>query len=155
MSAYHVHIDKVPVTEGGPEREGWISMQVQWILGQARSGAGKIVFGRTLLPPAPVTSGAAIPTPRSSSASSKAGASASRTATKSPSTPATSGSSPPTTGTASAMTRTATSSCSGAGPARPCVKGIITHRTGPRAPATQRSGSQRWTCAGAPLPGSP
>ena len=51
MSAYHVHIDKVPVTEGGPEREGWISMQVQWILGQARSGAGKIVFGRTLLPP--------------------------------------------------------------------------------------------------------
>ena len=82
MSAYHVHIDKVPVTEGGPEREGWIGMQVQWILGRARSSSAV-----RCSPRAPATSGAAIPTPRSSSTPSKARASASRAATKSPSTP--------------------------------------------------------------------
>jgi quercetin dioxygenase-like cupin family protein len=48
---YRTTIDAVPLERGLREDEGWIDMQVQFLIDERRAGAKSLVVGRTVLPP--------------------------------------------------------------------------------------------------------
>jgi quercetin dioxygenase-like cupin family protein len=51
MKPYRTSIDQVPLESGLREDEGWIDMQVQFLIDERRAGTGELVVGRTVLPP--------------------------------------------------------------------------------------------------------
>lgn len=53
MSAepYRTTIGAVPLETGLRRDEGWIDMQVQFLIDERSAGAGELVVGRTVLPP--------------------------------------------------------------------------------------------------------
>lgn len=51
MTAYLTNESEVEVTQGGPPEEGWINMQVQFLVNAERGGADNIVLGRTVFAP--------------------------------------------------------------------------------------------------------
>ena len=48
---YRTRIEDVPLEQGLREDEGWIDMQVQFLIDAARAGSKNLVVGRTVLPP--------------------------------------------------------------------------------------------------------
>jgi quercetin dioxygenase-like cupin family protein len=48
---YRTTIRDVPLEEGLREDEGWIDMQVQFLIDAGRAGSDQLVVGRTVLPP--------------------------------------------------------------------------------------------------------
>jgi quercetin dioxygenase-like cupin family protein len=48
---YRTRIEDVPLMQGLPRNEGWIDMQVQFLIGEQNAGAKDLVVGRTVLPP--------------------------------------------------------------------------------------------------------
>jgi quercetin dioxygenase-like cupin family protein len=51
VRAYRTNVADVPV-EGGLRRdEGWVDMQVQFLIDERSAGSGRLVVGRTVLPP--------------------------------------------------------------------------------------------------------
>jgi quercetin dioxygenase-like cupin family protein len=51
VKAYRTSVADVPV-EGGLRRdEGWVDMQVQFLIDERSAGSGRLVVGRTVLPP--------------------------------------------------------------------------------------------------------
>ncbi len=51
MSPYRTHLSKVPLVEGLTRDEGWIDMQVQFLIDQKSAGSDELVLGWTVLPP--------------------------------------------------------------------------------------------------------
>ena len=51
MSPYRTNLSKVPRVEGLSPDEGWIDMQVQFLIDQSTAGSDKLVLGWTVLPP--------------------------------------------------------------------------------------------------------
>jgi quercetin dioxygenase-like cupin family protein len=51
MTPYRTNIRDVPLEEGLREDEGWVRMQVQFLIDERRAGTPELVVGRTLLPP--------------------------------------------------------------------------------------------------------
>ena len=48
---YRTTIAAVPLEQGLREDEGWIDMQVQFLVDERTAGSGRLVVGRTVLPP--------------------------------------------------------------------------------------------------------
>jgi quercetin dioxygenase-like cupin family protein len=48
---FRTRIEDVPLERGLREDEGWIDMQVQFLIGTHNAGAKDLVVGRTVLPP--------------------------------------------------------------------------------------------------------
>ena len=48
---YRTTIDEVPLEQGLEEAEGWIQMQVQFLIDDRSAGSTRLVVGRTVLPP--------------------------------------------------------------------------------------------------------
>ncbi len=48
---YRTRIEDVPLERGLREDEGWIDMQVQFLIAEHNAGARELVVGRTVLPP--------------------------------------------------------------------------------------------------------
>lgn len=48
---YRTHLDSVPLVPNLREDEGWIDMQVQFLLDKASTGADDFLLGWTVLPP--------------------------------------------------------------------------------------------------------
>jgi quercetin dioxygenase-like cupin family protein len=48
---YRTTIGQVPLERGLREDEGWIDMQVQFLIDEASAGSETLVVGRTVLPP--------------------------------------------------------------------------------------------------------
>jgi quercetin dioxygenase-like cupin family protein len=48
---YRTTIREVPLEQGLPEEDGWIDMEVQFLIDARRGGSEKLVVGRTVLPP--------------------------------------------------------------------------------------------------------
>ena len=48
---YRTRIDEVPLERGLREDEGWIDMQVQFLIDERTAGSETLVVGRTVLPP--------------------------------------------------------------------------------------------------------
>jgi quercetin dioxygenase-like cupin family protein len=48
---YRARIDDVPLEPGLKREEGWIDMQVQFLIGTQRGGTDDLVVGKTVLPP--------------------------------------------------------------------------------------------------------
>jgi uncharacterized cupin superfamily protein len=46
-----LHLDDVPLVGGLREEEGWVQMQVQFLLNQANTGRDDFLLGWTVLPP--------------------------------------------------------------------------------------------------------
>ena len=57
----------MPLEQGLREEEGWVDMQVQYLINSERGGSDGLTVGRTVLPPAPATTVTSTPTPTSSS----------------------------------------------------------------------------------------
>jgi len=51
MKSYRTNLRDVPYVEGLPEEDGWINMQVQFLIDQKSANSDKLVFGYTVLPP--------------------------------------------------------------------------------------------------------
>jgi 2-keto-4-pentenoate hydratase len=51
MKPFRTRIEDVPLEQGLREDEGWIDMQVQFLIGEHNAGAQDLVVGRTVLPP--------------------------------------------------------------------------------------------------------
>jgi len=51
QAPYRTRIEDVPPVQGLPRDEGWIDMQVQFLIGEQNAGAKDLVVGRTVLPP--------------------------------------------------------------------------------------------------------
>ena len=51
MTPYRTNIRDVPLVEGLREDEGWVDMQVQFLIDLASAGTDQLVVGRTVLPP--------------------------------------------------------------------------------------------------------
>lgn len=51
VKATKVHLDDVEVAKGLKAEEGWIDMQVQFLISEANAGAKEVVFGRTVFTP--------------------------------------------------------------------------------------------------------
>jgi quercetin dioxygenase-like cupin family protein len=51
MRPYRTRIADVPLERGLREDEGWIDMQVQFLIDQRSAGTDQLVVGRTVLPP--------------------------------------------------------------------------------------------------------
>lgn len=49
--ATKVNVADVPAAGGLKESEGWVDMQVQFLISEANSGASEVVFGRTVFKP--------------------------------------------------------------------------------------------------------
>jgi quercetin dioxygenase-like cupin family protein len=49
--AYRTRIEDVPLEQNLREDEGWIDMQVQFLIDERRAGSTDLVVGRTVLPP--------------------------------------------------------------------------------------------------------
>jgi quercetin dioxygenase-like cupin family protein len=48
---YRTRIEEVPLERGLREDEGWIDMQVQFLIDGRAAGSSELVVGRTVLPP--------------------------------------------------------------------------------------------------------
>jgi quercetin dioxygenase-like cupin family protein len=48
---YRANVRDVPLVEGLREDEGWIGMQVQFLIDERSAGTDQLVFGRTVIPP--------------------------------------------------------------------------------------------------------
>ena len=51
MPRYRTRVDDVSLAQGLHEDEGWVDMQVQFLIDEASAGSHRLVFGRTVLPP--------------------------------------------------------------------------------------------------------
>ena len=51
MKPYRTNLRDVPFVEGLSPREGWVDMQVQFLIDEATAGSDKFVLGWTVLPP--------------------------------------------------------------------------------------------------------
>jgi len=51
MRPYRTNRREVPLVEGLSPREGWINMQVQFLIDEKTAGSDKFVLGWTVLPP--------------------------------------------------------------------------------------------------------
>jgi quercetin dioxygenase-like cupin family protein len=51
MKPFRTRIEDVPLEQGLREDEGWIDMQVQFLIGEHNAGASELVVGRTVLTP--------------------------------------------------------------------------------------------------------
>ena len=51
MKPYRTRIEDVPLEQGLREDEGWVNMQVQFLIGEHNAGANDLVIGRTVLTP--------------------------------------------------------------------------------------------------------
>ena len=51
MKPYRTRIEDVPLEQGLREEDGWIDMQVQFLIGAHNAGASDLVVGRTVLTP--------------------------------------------------------------------------------------------------------
>ncbi|HET6658120.1 MAG TPA: cupin domain-containing protein [Gaiellaceae bacterium] len=51
MKPYRTRIEDVPLAEGLRAEEGWIDMQVQFLIDARSAGTDELVVGRTVLPP--------------------------------------------------------------------------------------------------------
>lgn len=51
MKPYRTRIEDVPLVEGLRADEGWIDMQVQFLVDERSAGTDELVVGRTVLPP--------------------------------------------------------------------------------------------------------
>ena len=50
MRPYRTAVRDVPLAKGLREEEGWVDMQVQFLIDAAQAGSDNLVVGRTLLP---------------------------------------------------------------------------------------------------------
>ena len=48
---YRTRVEDVPLVEGLTREDGWIDMQVRFLIDQKSAGSDKLVFGHTLMPP--------------------------------------------------------------------------------------------------------
>ena len=48
---YRTNVRDVPLVDGLREDEGWIEMQVQFLIDEQSAGTDQLVFGRTVIPP--------------------------------------------------------------------------------------------------------
>lgn len=48
---YRTTIHDVPLEQGLSEDEGWVDMQVQFLIDERTAGSSRLVVGRTVLPP--------------------------------------------------------------------------------------------------------
>jgi quercetin dioxygenase-like cupin family protein len=51
VTQYKTSIDEVPLVEGLTSKEGWVNMQVQFLIDAEKGGADTFVIGRTVFPP--------------------------------------------------------------------------------------------------------
>ena len=51
MPRYRTRVAEVPLAEGLRADEGWVDMQVQFLIDEATAGSKRLVVGRTVLPP--------------------------------------------------------------------------------------------------------
>lgn len=51
MSPYRSNLQNIPYVEGLTEEDGWINMQVRFLIDQKTANSDKLVFGYTVLPP--------------------------------------------------------------------------------------------------------
>ena len=51
MKPYRTNLRDVPLVEGLSPRDGWINMQVQFLIDEKTAGSDKFVLGWTFLPP--------------------------------------------------------------------------------------------------------
>lgn len=51
MKPYRTNLSKVPRVQGLSRDEGWINMQVQFLIDQKSMGSDKLLIGWTVLPP--------------------------------------------------------------------------------------------------------
>jgi quercetin dioxygenase-like cupin family protein len=51
MKPYRTNVSDVPLVGGLTEAEGWIAMQVQFLVDEASAGSTGLVVGRTVIPP--------------------------------------------------------------------------------------------------------
>ena len=51
MRPYHTSVEQVPLETGLRRDEGWVDMQVQFLIDERGAGTGELVVGRTVLPP--------------------------------------------------------------------------------------------------------
>ena len=51
MKPYRTRIEDAPLAEGLRAEEGWIDMQVQFLIDARSAGTDELVVGRTVLPP--------------------------------------------------------------------------------------------------------
>ena len=51
MKPYRTRVADVPLAQGLREEEGWIDMEVQFLIDEASAGTDQLVFGRTVLRP--------------------------------------------------------------------------------------------------------
>lgn len=51
MKPFRTNIDEVPLVPGLRPEEGWVEMQVQFLVDQAGAGSDSFLLGRTVLPP--------------------------------------------------------------------------------------------------------
>jgi len=51
MKPYRTNVRAVPLASGLTEDEGWVDMQVQFLIDERAAGSAELVVGRTVLPP--------------------------------------------------------------------------------------------------------
>jgi quercetin dioxygenase-like cupin family protein len=51
MKPYRTNVRDVPLARGLREDEGWVDMQVQFLIDEVSAGSSELVVGRTVLPP--------------------------------------------------------------------------------------------------------
>jgi quercetin dioxygenase-like cupin family protein len=51
MKPHRTNVSDVPLVGGLTEAEGWIDMQVQFLIDEASAGSTGLVVGRTIIPP--------------------------------------------------------------------------------------------------------
>ena len=51
MRPYRTRIEDVPLEQGLRAEEGWVNMQVQFLIDERRAGSEQLAVGRTVLPP--------------------------------------------------------------------------------------------------------
>jgi quercetin dioxygenase-like cupin family protein len=51
VKPYRTNVRDVPLVQGLSEEDGWIDMQVQFLIDEQTAGTDQLVFGRTVLPP--------------------------------------------------------------------------------------------------------
>jgi quercetin dioxygenase-like cupin family protein len=51
MKPYRTNVREVPLAGGLREDEGWVDMQVQFLIDECSAGSSELVVGRTVLPP--------------------------------------------------------------------------------------------------------
>jgi quercetin dioxygenase-like cupin family protein len=51
VNPYRTNVRDVPLVPGLRRGEGWVDMRVQFLIDEARAGSGRLLVGRTVLPP--------------------------------------------------------------------------------------------------------